>query len=277
MYDTIEKLGKSLIQHGPYNDRIYLMKLDTDDVPDLPARLEAMARDRGYSKVFAKIPAEYGKGFENQGFRREALVPGFYNGSHDAAFLGLYLSADRERNIYEEETRKNLDLAEQKRGRGSSSTSTPTPTITRAAADDVEEMSVVYREVFPSYPFPIHDPAYLLETMKTHVRYYIVRQEGHIAAISSAEMDIDAGNAEMTDFATRPEFRGLGLAVHLLAHMEQEMGEVGLPMLYTIARSLSPGMNIVFARRGYTWAGTLVNNTNISGKIENMNVWYKTR
>jgi hypothetical protein len=27
---------------------------------------------------------------------------------------------------------------------------------------------------------------------------------------------------------------------------------------------------------GYLFAGTLTNNTNISGKIESMNVWYKS-
>jgi hypothetical protein len=44
---------------------------------------------------------------------------------------------------------------------------------------------------------------------------------------------------------------------------------------YTSARSLSFGMNITFCRRGYSYAGTLVNNTCISGDIESMNVYYK--
>ncbi len=35
------------------------------------------------------------------------------------------------------------------------------------------------------------------------------------------------------------------------------------------------GMNITFAKTGYTYAGTLINNTNISGRLESMNVWYK--
>jgi len=43
----------------------------------------------------------------------------------------------------------------------------------------------------------------------------------------------------------------------------------------TIARAMSTGMNITFACCGYNYAGTLVNNTNISGSIESMNVWYK--
>jgi len=34
-------------------------------------------------------------------------------------------------------------------------------------------------------------------------------------------------------------------------------------------------MNITFARNNYSFAGTLINNTNISGQIESMNVWYK--
>ena len=42
------------------------------------------------------------------------------------------------------------------------------------------------------------------------------------------------------------------------------------------SRLISGGMHITFARRGYRFGGTLVNNTDISGQIESMNVWYKT-
>jgi len=34
-------------------------------------------------------------------------------------------------------------------------------------------------------------------------------------------------------------------------------------------------MNITFSRMGYRYSGTLLNNTNISGRLESMNVWYK--
>ena len=57
--------------------------------------------------------------------------------------------------------------------------------------------------------------------------------------------------------------------------MDHAARERGHRVAYTIARALSFGMNITFARRGYLFAGTLVNNTNISGRIESMNVWYK--
>jgi hypothetical protein len=48
-----------------------------------------------------------------------------------------------------------------------------------------------------------------------------------------------------------------------------------MKLFYTIARSYSAGMNITFAKQDYKYTGTLINNTNIFGKIESMNVWYK--
>ena len=45
---------------------------------------------------------------------------------------------------------------------------------------------------------------------------------------------------------------------------------------YTIARALSPGMNITFARAGYRFGGLLWNNTQICGRLEPMNIWYKS-
>ena len=34
-------------------------------------------------------------------------------------------------------------------------------------------------------------------------------------------------------------------------------------------------MNITFAKAGYTYGGRLINNTNISGQIESIKVWYR--
>ncbi len=82
-------------------------------------------------------------------------------------------------------------------------------------------------------------------------------------------------NAEMTDFATLPETRGLGLAQHLLSALENDMVERGIYNLYTIARARSAGMNRVFFNGGYSWTGTLVNNCHIAGDFEDMHVWCK--
>jgi len=96
-----------------------------------------------------------------------------------------------------------------------------------------------------------------------------------LAALSSAETDPVRGMVEMTDFATHPEFRGMGFGVFLLQQMETAMRRRGFIAAYTIARAISPGMNIVFAKQGYLYGGSLINNTNICGRLESMNIWYK--
>lgn len=143
--------------------------------------------------------------------------------------------------------------------------------------DDCDGMAALYKDVFESYPFPIHEPQYLAETMDSHVVYFgIWRQpEPTPVALASAEMEPAKGRVEMTDFATAPDYRGQGFGVFLLQRMEQEMAARQLTTAYTIARAISPGMNIVFAKQGYNYGGTLVNNTDICGRLESMNIWWK--
>lgn len=136
-------------------------------------------------------------------------------------------------------------------------------------------MAEIYSIVFPTYPFAIYDPCYLIETMETNVQYFGVEVFGNLIALSSAEMDGEAQNVEMTDFATLPDWRGYGLAIHLLRTMENAVYHQETKMAYTIARATSSGMNLTFAGSGYRYGGRLINNTNISGQIESMNVWYK--
>ena len=112
--------------------------------------------------------------------------------------------------------------------------------------------------------------------MKSHVDYFGVERYGGLIALSAAEIDESAQNVEMTDFATLPEWRGNGMGVQLLLHMEKEIQLKGIKTAYTIARAKSIGINITFSKLGYAYGGRLKNNTNISGNIESMNVWYKT-
>ncbi len=111
--------------------------------------------------------------------------------------------------------------------------------------------------------------------MQNHVAYFGAEFDHQLAALASSEMDAENQNVEMTDFATLPPYRGGSLSVVLLEKMESVVQNQSMKTAYTIARAVSVGMNITFARAGYIFSGTLVNNTNISGKVESMNVWYK--
>ena len=84
--DTIIKLGKSKIQHGSYNDRIYLMHLAPDDHPGIIPRLQELAEEKHYTKIFVKIPDSAQVEFRKAGYRTEAFIPG--NDNHqDTLFM----------------------------------------------------------------------------------------------------------------------------------------------------------------------------------------------
>ncbi|MGI9535612.1 MAG: GNAT family N-acetyltransferase, partial [Desulfocapsaceae bacterium] len=137
------------------------------------------------------------------------------------------------------------------------------------------ELSLLYRQVFPSYPFPISDPSYLSRMMTENVTYYGIRAEDSIIAAAAIETDHHAQSAEMTDFATLPEWRGKGIAESLLRHMGTITESSHIKTAYTIARASSYGMNAVFWKCGYIYSGLLINNTQISGSIQSMSVWYR--
>ncbi len=276
MNDRIETLGRSRIQHGKYNNRIYLMKLSRSDLPEILPRLDRLARNRSYSKVFAKVPKSAKTPFCRQGYRVEAIIPNFYREEEDVIFFGKYLEGDRQREQKPELVNKVLAAAKAK-ARSDMAPPLPKPfRLKRADQRDAPAMAGVYRQVFATYPFPIHEPDYLKRTMEENVAYFGLWHGEQLVALSSAEMDLAGQNAEMTDFATLPDYRGKGLATFLLAAMETDLNTLGIKTAYTIARAYSYGMNITFSRNGYSFSGTLTNNTNIFGGLESMNVWYKT-
>ena len=276
MSDVIEYVHNSIIQHEEYNDRIYLIKLSRQNTPAILIKaLTKIALDKGYSKIFAKVPAYAEPAFKKNGFHTEAFIPQFYNGFEDVYFMGKYFSHSRQLPHDSTKINQIIKIAYSKSGKAEETILSPPLSFKICDTSHALYIAKVYQKVFKTYPFPIYDPKYVLKTMNNNVIYFSIRRDDEIIALSSAEMDIESQNVEMTDFATLHEYRGKALALYLLAQMENEMVRKGYQTAYTIARSLSFGMNITFAKRGYLYGGTLINNTNICGKLESMNVWYK--
>jgi putative beta-lysine N-acetyltransferase len=275
--DEIKLFDNALIQHGPLSNRIYIMKLNHACPKILIKRLDKLAADNGYTKIFAKIPAHQADEFINSGYQQEAEVSGFYHGQEAALFLGRYLDPDRQKEVSLLDIESIVDVARKKDKTPPDTNALPHGAILRWCVPmDAKRISELYREVFPSYPFPIGSPKYITDTMLDHIVYFGIEIDKRFIALSSAEMDTVSKNVEMTDFATLPKYRGNNFSGLLLAAMEKEMKNRGILTAYTIARAISPGINMTFAKAGYTYGGRLINNTNISGQIESMNIWYKS-
>jgi beta-lysine N6-acetyltransferase len=105
--------------------------------------------------------------------------------------------------------------------------------------------------------------------------YYAYFHQGEIVSAASAEINDFYKNAELTDCATLPEHRKYGLMKMILQELEVELKRRGVFCVYSIARSLSFGMNAVLYQLGYAYRGRLMNNVYIYDKLENMNMWVK--
>jgi putative beta-lysine N-acetyltransferase len=267
MFDRIEKFNKSTIQHGNNNNRIYLMKLHPEDKELILTRLDQMAEVGPYTKIVAKVPEWACDMFASHGYQQECSIPGFYNGEETVHFMSRFTSVDR--SLLNPDLRAmidtNINIAHAKKNDQKTIALPQEFTIRKLEEEDIHSLVDLYKAVFRFYPFPIFDTMYIG-----------VFADDKLYAASSAEIDYQAQNAEMTDFARHPDCSsGLNLSYLLLVYMEEAMKVQNIKTLYTIARAYSAGMNTTFARMNYTLAGTLINNTLINEGIESMNVWYK--
>lgn len=272
--DKEEKIGHTLVQHGKFNDRVYVKDYKYALDPYLINQIQLLAKDFDYGKIIAKIPKEAWVKFSRNNFELEAKIPKFYNGRKPCLFMAKYNNKRRKKirnrkeilNILNQlKNQENLELAPLEEAYS----------IRVLVKKDIHEMVQLYKTVFETYPFPIHDEKFIENAMLGENIYFGLFDHKKLVGISSCEMSTVEENVEMTDFAILPDYRDKQLTEHLLKKMEQAMKDMGIKTAYTIARSISLPINATFSTAGYTYAGTLWNNTQISGNIESMNIWYK--
>ncbi len=267
MTDRLEKKYNTLIHHGKFSDRAYLTEIEPDFSGDDLKKIESFAAKAEYSKIIAKVKET--AVFAENGYLCEAFFP-LQNGKK-VSFMVKYLKAER---MAVKNGTIITDVLKEAQNTAVKHHSTDMK-MRRLTAHDSEALAELYRNVFETYPFPIHDAEYLRKTMAENTRYFGIFSDDKFIAAASAETDSEKNYAEMSDFATLEEYRRLGLAAALNSELEKNLYNDGVKCYYTIARSVSYGMNKTFAGCGYTFTGTLFNNTNIGGGIESMNVWYK--
>lgn len=237
-------------------------------------RSEELAAKQKAEKLIVKVRSENFLDFLERGFQPEAVVDRYFLGS-DAHFFSKFYTAERKQNdhwvtedgmihsIYQ------LDTSVQK--------AYPPKEYELKKVDEncAVELAALYRQVFQIYPTPLHDSEYIKKTIKDGTVYYAFFHQGKIVSAASAEVHSFYKNAELTDCATLTEHRKYGLMKIILQELEVELKRKGIFCAYSIARSLSFGMNAVLFQLGYSYRGRLMNNCYIYDKLENMNMWVK--
>lgn len=252
------------------------MKLAQEDALSIIPKLDELASERGYTKIFAKVPSAVLPFFISNNYVIEASIPNFYENESDCILVSKFLDEKR-KEVPEKELKVMNQLLENAERPGKPNTKPNFKLVAeRLGKKHIGAITKIFKRVFETYPFPVHDPDYILKTMQEDgTQYFGVLDGEKLIGISTAEVDLENGNAEMTDFAVLPEYRGQSLAARLLSRMEKAMKAANITTCYTIARLNQPGMNKTFLNSGYKYTGTLINNTNIGGSIESMNILYK--
>jgi putative beta-lysine N-acetyltransferase len=269
--DTVQ----ATIDVSLYNQRLSILSYDllsSRGIDDLSHLLDIMAVEYNLSKIWGKIPRREIDLFLDQGFTAEAWIGQYFINDDAVVCSKFFQNRDISRSI---PINKKI-LQEVAAIPTADCSSLPRGYYFKIAQpSDLTAVSSLFKQVFTTYPYPVFDDNYLRSSLN-HVIYGLVYSDkNRLAAVASAETNPHYKNAEMTDFATLPEERGKGLASVILQELELILKNQNYHSVYTIARSTSHGMNTVFQRADYNYSGTLINNCNIAGGFEDMNVWCK--
>ncbi|MDG4656974.1 putative beta-lysine N-acetyltransferase [Ectobacillus antri] len=254
-----------------FNERIRV-DLYRGSVRDTIEKTEELARHYQYTKLIIKARGEHVQQFLHAGYTMEAIVDGYFQGSH-MLFMVKYSDQNRRNSNY---WSQGEHIVASVRNSTPKEKNVPIDYSSRkATVADAKQLAALYGTVFQIYPTPLNEASYVAQTMQEGTIYRVYEKDGVIVSAASAEIDVLQKNAELTNCATLEEDRQYGLMKELLKQLECDLQDESIYCAYTIARSLSYGMNAAFWKLGYQYRGRLVNNCYIFDKLEDMNVWVK--
>ncbi|GBF34697.1 beta-lysine acetyltransferase [Desulfocucumis palustris] len=258
------------------NQRLKVLSYQAGDYFLLAERIKELAREKKLGKVLFNSRKEGCPELERAGFVPEGTIPGFFNGK-DACCYSYFIDSARFRSRHLEEEDGILKEVTGNKAPVKSGVKLPSGyNLREIREDDVEGLVSLYRNIFASYPSPLFNPGYILDVMRQRVYFLAVFKNNVPVSAGSAEMDLINRNAEITDLATHPGARGMGLVTAIMKALETEMRERKLNCLYSLSRAGVPGVNRALYKLGYSYKGRLINNCHIGGRFEDMNIWVKS-
>ncbi|MDT8861556.1 putative beta-lysine N-acetyltransferase [Alkalihalobacillus sp. MEB130] len=236
--------------------------------------LDQLVDDHQFTKIIFHAKPEQWTQLLSFGFELEAVFKGYSNGSDQYAMAKYKTNDRRTSEHWVKEDDILLDVYQ--KGRDVKAKELPEEyTFRRAIEKDSTKLAELYNKVFDIYPTPMNEAHYVQKVIQTGSIFYIVECKGEIVSAASADVNRTYHNAELTDCATVPEHRKYGLMKKILQKLEEELKKEQIFCAFSIARSLSFGMNAVFYQLGFDYTGRLRKNCYIYDKLEDMNVWVK--
>ncbi|MTI79517.1 MAG: putative beta-lysine N-acetyltransferase [Firmicutes bacterium] len=204
----------------------------------------------------------------------EGFIEGFFNGNN-AYIYSIFLVPSRNKPYVSEEEAKVMDyMIRVKKNNGRFNI--PKGFKMRWAIEsDALQMAKLYDKVFESYPTPMNKPDFIIEMMNNDVYFSVVERNNEIVSACSADVLPHFNSAELSDCATDSRYRSKQLLSHQVSHLISLMKIMEINTIFSYSRSVSIGMNLVNVKHNFKYGGRMIANSNIAGRLENMNIWYK--
>lgn len=272
MINVREENCHAFVDYDIFNKRIRVL-----DYEGRAAALADKLINTGHEHCFEKMIV-YAKAYDQKELRRrlflqEGEIDGYYNG-YKTVIMTYYLNQTRkETNSWESQDYLLKTIYDQPKktaqDRGFSFQ------IREATAGDSAKLAALYKKVFPLYPAPVADPAYIEKMMAANTIYYTCFDGETLISAAAAEINQKLGHAEITDCATLTEYAGHSITARLIPALEKKVKQLGIFYVFSLARADSLGMNKTLYRLSYSYGGRLINNCVIFNGLENMNIWQK--
>ena len=268
------KIGKDKIFVDYINSRVKIIDFCNISVQNIK-RLIHFASKQHMGKIICNCDIENLDNFIKAGFHLEGKIDGYFKGK-DAFCMSYFISKDR--TLYNEHSKEDLILKQSlnKKDTFIYNSDNSNYHIRNASESDIGGMIKLFSRTFSTYPSEIFSEDYLKNTLNKKVLYKVaVDNNNRIIGVASADLDRENLNAEITDCATHPHYRNKGILSNIIYFLELELKNMEFITLYSLSRAIHPGINFVLSKHGYTFRGKLINNCNICGGFENMNIWVK--
>ncbi|MBV4422151.1 putative beta-lysine N-acetyltransferase [Clostridium tyrobutyricum] len=236
-------------------------------------RLVHFASRQHLGKIIYNCDAASFKNFIKAGFKLEGKIDSYFKG--ESAFCMSYFIS-KKRKLYNKHSMENLILIQ---SLNAESTFVPDTTlkynIRYAEKRDAKQMSELFSKVFFECPSPLFDEKYLKDNMNKRILYKTAVYNGKIISAASAYLNEEDLNAELINCATHPNYRNKGVVSNIISSFESDLISMGYMGIYSLSRATCTSINFALSKNNYKFRGRLINNCNIYGEFEDMNIWVK--
>ncbi|HUF10151.1 MAG TPA: GNAT family N-acetyltransferase [Rhodothermales bacterium] len=267
----------------PRNERIRLFAVTADDIAE-PEALDLIRRrfdeNEGFTKLTAYASDEAASKWKKLGFNKEGRIGRFFRDGSDAILWTRYSDEARAESVAEQQKRDEEVLEAALSKEPVESPLLPGEFGLRfSTPDDADKIAALLKETFSEYPAD-RGPDILKKLItRQQVAFGLLETEdGDIASMAGAEIDVGWKTAEIADCVTVEKHRKRRLMTALLNRLVDHVASrFKVTDFCTFAFADEIGMNAALARAGFTYDGRLVNNRRMPDGWESMNVWWRTK